>query len=201
VNVPIPDTTGANAGQLRGLVRRDVLIGSPLPTLTGSVGFDVTLFKNLTLSIFGDFATGHQILNQARSRRIVNALTYREINNGITTYPVYPEAAAVIPRNEMTGAPFYDRNTASRYLLEDADWFKLREITLRYRIADVFKGITLSLSGRNLLILTRANVDAETSFIRAGARGGTGNTADVGGIAGATLSNPIQFRAGIDINW
>jgi outer membrane cobalamin receptor len=201
VNVPIPDSTGPNAGQLRGLVQSNVLMGSPLPSLTGSVGFDVTLFKNLTLSIFGEFATGHQVLNQARSRRIVNALAFREINNGITTYPVYPDAAALIPKNETTGAPFYDRNTASRYLLQDADWFKLREVSLRYRIPDALKGITLSLSGRNLFMLTKANVDAETSFIRPAARNGTGNTVDVGGIAGATLSNPIQFRAGIDVNW
>ncbi|MBL7991464.1 MAG: TonB-dependent receptor [Candidatus Kapabacteria bacterium] len=201
VNVPIPDTVGANAGQLRGLVRSNVLMGTPVPTLTGSVGFDVTLFKNLTLSVFGDFAAGHQVLNQARSRRIVNALAFREINNGITTYPVYPDAAALVPKNETTGAPFYDRNTSSRLLLQDADWFKLREVSLRYRFAEVLKGLTLSLTGRNLWIITKANVDPETSFIRAGGRGGTGNTVDVGGIAGATLSNPIQFRLGVDIAW
>lgn len=202
-NVPIADTSGANIGQYTGLVRLNVLRGTPTPTMTGSLGFDFRIGSNLTINMFGEFARGHQVMNQDLSRRIVNALAFRNRGNATmpTTYPAYPDAAQIVPRHPQTNEPLYDRNTASDYLLENADWFKLREVSIRYKIPDIMRGLTVSLSGRNLFVITAANVDPETSFIRAGSRAGTGNTVDVGGIAGATIVNPRQFRLGLELNW
>ncbi len=201
VNVPIVDTSGAKAGQFNGLSQLNILRGTPTPTYTGSAGLDFTIAQNLTISVFGEFAGGHSILNQALSRRIVNALGNRDLSTATTpaAYPVYPDAAALIPKNPTTNEPLYSRNTASSYLLEDASWFKLREVNVRYRIPSILRGVTVFATGRNLLILTKAGADPETSFIRAGSTAGSG--VDVGGIAGATVLNPKALRVGVELNF
>ncbi|MDW8020310.1 MAG: hypothetical protein RMI34_09590 [Chloroherpetonaceae bacterium] len=85
-------------------------------------------------------------------------------------------------------------------LLVDGSWVKFREISIRYRVpralfGNLFSGITLSASVRNpLVIMAHPEVDPETQFIREG-RG-----LNVGGIVGGTISNPRQFRIGIDVN-
>ncbi|MGH7451132.1 MAG: hypothetical protein ACRENG_07300, partial [bacterium] len=107
---------------------------------------------------------------------------------------VYPEAYARVPVS--TTSTRYDRNTASSVLIEPGDWFKIREISLRYQLPALgVRGLALTASLRNAFILGTKTyfADPELNFIRAG--GGL----EVGGIVGANPSPPKQFRLGLDV--
>ncbi|MCS7013477.1 MAG: carboxypeptidase-like regulatory domain-containing protein [Chloroherpetonaceae bacterium] len=197
VNVPRPDPDGV----WRGSFDLD-LRGSPVPSSFGAFGLDMTIFRDLSVSALVEYALGAQLLNQWRARRQVNAFGFRvvEAGSGETTYPVYPEIGESLIRNPLTNNAIYPRDPQSVSLLVDGSWVKFREISIRYRVpralfGNLFSGITLSASVRNpLVIMAHPEVDPETQFIREG-RG-----LNVGGIVGGTISNPRQFRIGIDVN-
>jgi len=181
VNVPRLEADGTYRGNYD-----EQFLGNPLPKQTGSVGLDMVVFKNLSITAFGEFAMGHQILNQSLSRQIVN---------GLNVPGVYPDAVAKLPASADPARP-YNRNTASSVLLESGDWIKLREISMRYKIPyGFFNGITLNASVRNVAIFgTKTTfVDPELSFI-------PGAAIELGGISGSTFDPPTQYRIGLDVN-
>lgn len=167
-----------------------VYAGSPFPTRTISASLDVTVFKDLTFSGLLEGAWGHYLVNQNISRRMVNALANPSL------YPEYAYVLERIPKVEPGSTP-YNRNTASWVLVEPADWFKLREVSVRYRVPRNWlvgvNGLTLSFSARNIARfgIKATQVDPETSFI-------PNRTIEVGGIVGTTVEPPRQFRFGLD---
>lgn len=166
-----------------------VYVGSPTPTSTASIGFDLTLFRDLSISAFAEGAFGHYILNQSLSRRIVNATA--TVGRPLA---VYQEDYARLPV-VAAGYTAYTRNTASSILVEHGDWIKVREISARYRLPREFMGgVVVTASVRNPFVLMNkaTKVDPETSFIPS-------RTIELGGIVGATVEAPIQWRLGIDI--
>jgi TonB-dependent starch-binding outer membrane protein SusC len=177
-------------GTYRGNVDT-VYVGSPVPKYTVSFGLDVTLFKDLTISGLLEGAWGNYILNQSLSRRIVN---------GLANPALYQKEVALIPV-VVPGSTPYNRNTASSVLVQPGDWFKIREISVRYRmprsiIGGLVNGLSITASVRNVASfgIKATNVDPETSFIP--------NTGiEVGGIAGATVEAPRQYRLGLDFNF
>lgn len=186
VNVPVPDADGVYRGAVKIELR-----GNPTPKQTGSMSVDMKVFKKISLYGLAEFARGHYVLNQLLSRHLV-----RSQSGDI----VYPEDYAKIPGdlNPTTNRKPYDRNTASAILLEKGDWFKIREVSLRYqfpRFANL-NALAVSASVRNLAIFGTKTwfADPELSFIRAG-----GNL-EVGGIVGANPSPPKQFRLGLDLS-
>ncbi len=208
VNVPRPDADGVWRGGFD-----QIIAGNPTPSTYGSFGFDMTLFKDLTISAIGEFSLGHQLLNQWRARRQVNVAgtgtlingvpsgrRYSEPGNGETVYLVYQDIARDMIRNPITNNLLYVRDPASTSLLTNADWVKIREITVRYRVprslfSNLLGGITLSATVRNPIVLfSPTEIDSESQFIR------EGRALNVGGIAGGTVSAARQFRFGIDIN-
>jgi outer membrane receptor protein involved in Fe transport len=186
VNVPVPDADGVFRGAVT-IERR----GNPTPKQTGSIALDLKVLKKISVYGLAEFARGHYVLNQLLSRHIV-----RSQSGDI----VYPEDYAKVPGelNPTTNRKPYDRNTASAILLEKGDWFKIREVSLRYQLPRVIgvNSLALNASVRNLAILGTKTwfVDPELSFIRAG-----GNL-EVGGIVGANPSPPKQFRFGVDVS-
>ncbi|MCX6132518.1 MAG: TonB-dependent receptor [Ignavibacteriales bacterium] len=168
-----------------------VYVGSPVPKNTISFGADVTIFKDLTISGLFEGAWGHFILNQSLSRRIVN---------GLANPALYPTETALVPKVEAGSTP-YNRNSASAVLVEPGDWFKIREISVRYRvprsiIGGLVNGLSVTASVRNVASfgIKVTNIDPETSFIPS-------TTIEVGGIAGATVESPRQYRLGLDFNF
>lgn len=168
----------------------EVFIGSPFPTRTMSASAEIVLFKDITISGILEGAWGHYILNQKLSRQIVNALSNPRL---------YQERLALIPKVEAGSTP-YNRNTASSVLVEKGDWFKIREVSVRYRVPRNWlvgvNGISLTASVRNLAMfgVKATEVDPETSFIPS-----TG--IEVGGIVGTTIEAPRQYRFGIDFTF
>ena len=186
INVPVPDADGVFRGAVT-IERR----GNPTPKQTGSLALDLKIFKKISVYGLAEFARGHFVWNQLLSRHIV-----RSQSGDI----VYPEDYAKVPGelNPTTNRKPYDRNTASAILLEKGDWFKIREVSLRYQLPRVIgvNSLALTASARNLAILGTSTwfADPELSFIRAG-----GNL-EVGGIVGANPSPPKQFRFGVDVS-
>lgn len=186
VNVPVPDADGVYRGAV--VIERR---GNPTPKQTGSMALDLKLFKKVSIYGLAEFARGHYVLNQLLSRHLV-----RSQSGDI----VYPEDYAKIPGdiNPTTNRKPYDRNTASAILLEKGDWFKIREISMRYQLPRVIglNSVALTAAVRNVAILGTKTwfADPELSFIRAG-----GNL-EVGGIVGANPSPPKQVRVGLDVS-
>jgi TonB-dependent starch-binding outer membrane protein SusC len=173
---PVAEADGTYAGNYKY-----VYGGVPTPKQTGSLGIDITLFKNLSISAFGEFALGHNIINHILSRRVVGG---------------YPDAVAKLPTSTNPNNP-YTRNTAGIIFVEKGDWYKIREISIRYNIPKLlFKGVTITGSVRNVAILgLSAGCDPEVYFDRSTLTNGL----EIGGLSGASVSPPIQFRLGFDI--
>ncbi len=185
VNKPLPEADGSFIGR----VDPNFFTDSPIPKRTGSIGLDATIFRKLTVTGLAEFAYGHVVLNQALSRQIVNSQA-----GNIR----YPEAYAKVPGdiNPTTNRKPYDRNTASAILVQPGDWFKIREISLRYQLPAIgVRGLALTASLRNAFILGTDTffADPELNFIRAG------GALEIGGIVGANPSPPKQFRLGLDV--
>lgn len=181
-----------------------IYIGGPTPKQSGSVSLEFVLFKDLTINALAEGAFGHYVLNQGLARRLVNALASLQSNTPNTSNNVNIPGGATLyydifaklnwPINPANGQ-FYPRNSASSYLVERGDFIKMREISLRYRVPrEFFGGLFINASVRNpFTIMQKArNADPETSFIPV--RG-----VELGGIVGATVEAPIQWRLGIDV--
>lgn len=79
-----------------------------------------------------------------------------------------------IPNNENSNAfgPLSGFTGASRAYIEDGSWVRLRQLTLTYTLpksmfnnSKTFKGLTLSFTGRNLLLFTNyQGIDPETNL-------------------------------------
>lgn len=152
-----------------------VLDRSPLAEKYFSLGANLTLWRNLQLSILGDGQTGGYVLN--------TGAVLRYFNGG------EPEASRV--------PPGYSFSTASDVFLEKADFFKIREITASYRLPQNYFGTHLRLiaSIRNVATFAKAkNMDPELH----GLRDGSVTNADVGGINFFTLPPPHQFRFALE---
>lgn len=171
-----------------------VYLGGPTPTKIASLGVEMVLFKDLTISVLAEGAFGHYVLNQSLSRRIVNALGALVGNLPGTGSGLYADVLSRVPTNSVTGQ-YYSRNAASSVLAERGDWIKMREISARYRLPrEWMSGVSLTASVRNPFIIMQkaTNVDPESSFIPV-------RTIELGGIVGATVEPPIQWRFGIDV--
>ncbi len=171
-NVPIPDAT---TGQFDGDFLPNQFIHSPIAENYFNVGLNFTIMENLNLSIVGDGQTGGQILNTGSVIRFFNGLE--------------PQASKV-PAG-------YTFTTASNVFVEDANYFKLREITANYRLPRRYLGnqLTFGFSIRNAITFAgNDDLDPELNGVRAG------RDVDVGGINFFTLSAPRQFRFTVSVN-
>ena len=144
------------------------LYGNPLPKLSGTFSFSLTLFQRLSLNMLTEFALGQNAVDLKRVLRFFNG------------DPAYQE---ILPED-------YNYVNASSYWLQDADWIKLREISLTYRVPDdIFRGLTLSASVRNpIVIYSKTENDPEINSAQ------ITNTPAVGGYLFSDISAPKQFR-------
>lgn len=193
---PIKDADGSyNSGQI---LRDSLITKSVVPTLTANMGLDMTILKNLTLSVTAEFATGHLIANHMWGRQYPNVFAvpavYRPLVNGTVAYPFFQNIVDEprIPKWTTTarnGELRYTRNDIGGLFIEDGTWFKIREISLRYKFPnEIIKGLAFTASVRNPFIWTaQPFVDPELSFVN------EVNVA-VGGIAGTNVSPPRMFR-------
>ncbi len=122
-----------------------VFAGAPIPKVTGAFTTTVTLFKNLRLYGLVDFKRGHRRFN---ADRWIRCAVFFECLEAVSPEGVDPRLLADI----QLGA---DLQTISSFI-EDADFFKLREISASYTLPERWAGAvgasraTITVSGRNL---------------------------------------------------
>ncbi len=148
------------------------LIHSPLPDYMFSAFINLSLWKNFRLTAIGSGQTGGQILNTGAVLRYFNGAE--------------PEAS-MVPEG-------YNFVTASDVFVEDADFFKIREISMAYTLPVHALGgrYTLSATMRNVLAFAKnRTLDPEMNGFR------SVRDVDVGGINFFTLSPPREARLGL----
>ncbi len=197
VTVPIADEDGQFTGNFR-----TELFGSPTPTVIGSFGVDMTIFKDLTVTIFGEFAGGHYTLNQALDTRFYQG--YNDLIGDPIPDNATPQQQGEISRRNFENGKLpndnYVTDNASILLVQPANWIKIREIGARYRmpksiIGNFLNGVVLSFNVRNPFVFgTRTTgADPELATVR------SVRQVDLGGVANLAVSPAIQYRFGIEI--
>ncbi|RMF65390.1 MAG: TonB-dependent receptor, partial [Calditrichaeota bacterium] len=164
-----------NVPQPDGTFKANQFILDPIADTYYSISANFTIMRNLNISILGDGQSGGDILNTGSVIRFFNGLE--------------PQASKVPP-----GFSFF---TASDVFIEDASFFKIREITASYTVPRRYFGTSfvITASIRNALIFAdNDDIDPELNGVR------SGRDVDVGGINFFTLSPPRMWRIGIQLN-
>ena len=176
----LPTKTGSKENYL-GDREPDMILG-----LTNSFQY-----KNFNLSFLWDFRVGGKVLNATAQSMVSVGMhemleDYRNVryvfdgvvNTGSEENPVWEENTQEVILDQAYFQTEYV--TVGANFLEDADWARLRFVTLSYNLPGQWLkrvGITnlqLTATGRNLLLFTPySGIDPEVSS--AGNRGGSGN--------------------------
>lgn len=150
-------------------------LGVPFPEHFGSLSLNVRLFGGLNIYTLADYALGHRVFNSTKAfgarfgnNPERNELAEQLFGDDATLTPgtqAYIEAANRYALTDWR----YDSN-----YLEDADYLKLREITVTYDFADLYtrstgrndvRSFLIGLSARNVLTTTKySNPDPEVNF-------------------------------------
>jgi TonB-linked SusC/RagA family outer membrane protein len=133
-----------------------MIIGNPNPDFFG--GFNSTLkYKNLELAAYFTYSVGNDIFNYVRykaesmdsyANQMVSVLDRWRPNNDNTN--------ATMPRASF-GDPTGNTAFSDRWI-EDGSYVRLKQLTLNYKLpqmAGAYKGITLYVTGTNLLTFTK----------------------------------------------
>lgn len=177
---------------------RDNYLGDREPDMIVGLTNNVT-YKNFGLSFLWDFRKGGKVLNVTAKSMIGNGMhqmleEYRDrkfvfdgvVNTGSEESPVWEENKTEVVLDQAYFQTNYANVDAN--FLEDADWARLRYVTLSYNLPSSLgarigmKNLRLTATGRNLLLFTPyTGIDPEVSM--AGNRGGSGTIGvDYGGI-------------------
>ncbi|OWP63182.1 SusC/RagA family TonB-linked outer membrane protein [Hymenobacter amundsenii] len=154
-------------------------------------------YKALSLSALLDFRVGGKVVNG-------NDLYATNVGTGIRTADRYKQVVfdGVTANTDGTYTPnarpveltqgYYQTILAAvgTPFIEDASWSRLRYLTLSYSLpasllerTHVLKGLELSVTGRNLVLLTNySGADPETAAAGSGVRGGGSNGFDYGNV-------------------
>ncbi|TVR55421.1 MAG: SusC/RagA family TonB-linked outer membrane protein [Gemmatimonadales bacterium] len=191
VDTPL-DTTGD--GLLDGT--HQVYTGKgPTPTKSGSFSTRMTLYGNLYVSAMADWATGHEVFDFGSLWATFNGIARKELVDEDFEFPIrYTRDGERIGR--------YSQGAARSAFLEDGDWLKLREISVRYALpADLATRLgasqgTVYGSVRNAAIWSASQmVDGELAGV------GVGGGLTLGGQTSVTLSPPRSFRFGVEFTF
>jgi len=189
--------------------------GTPIPEYTGAFSISLRFLKNFNLYASADWATGHKVFNNTRLFAIylgtayglgANDKEYRTLQEqlGLADWELgntalepgsdaYKEAADKYAKLNFN----YDGN-----FLEEADFFKVREISLSYSFKDLISKIyssnfisdlVLGVSARNVWTTTKySGADLEVSF--------DGSRSLVRGQDFLTLQHPRVYNAWIRVS-
>ncbi len=170
-----------------------VSFGNPIPTNTGSFTLNITFLRDFHFYLMTEWARGHRIFNNTKlfAVRFGNYKPYNDLKDKLANLtPGTPEY------NSVAEQLAYMDWRADANFIEDADYFKVREISLsydfrtlmkKYNMTNYVKSIAVGLAFRNWFTSTKySGADVEVNF--AGAR------SLVRGQDFLTLQNPRSFN-------
>jgi TonB-linked SusC/RagA family outer membrane protein len=157
-------------------------------------------YKGLSLAFLLDFRKGGKVVNgndwyaTGRGTSLRTLDRYKQaVFEGVVATTAADGTVTYAPNTrpaELTQAYYQDvLGRVGTAFIEDGSWSRLRYVTLSYSLpSTVFgksfvKGVELSVTGRNLVLLTNySGVDPETSAAGAGVRGGGSGGFDYGSV-------------------
>ncbi len=139
-------------------------LGNIMPHSTGGLN-NTFRYKNLTLSVYVDYALGHSIYNYMKSRFVQNTLGNSNSNVDKMVYDCwrYPgDKNAKYARFFPNDADYGNRNfsRASDFNVEKADYLCLRDVSLYYDLPEKWlkniwvKKLTIGVTGNTLCYWT-----------------------------------------------
>ena len=174
----------------------------PVPDKSGSVNTTFSIGNDLTISALGDWAGGHDVFDYGSVWATFNGIYRRErvrcgMEEGAAegcawAFPVQYNADGTVRGK-------YSQNRARTGFLYDGDFFKLREVSLRYVLPQEWAEslnagrATVYANGRNLWIWSRNQmIDGELNGL-------SGGGLRLGGESSITLSPNRTFRFGVEV--
>ncbi len=164
--------------------------GQPTPDKSGSFFTNIRLGNAWTISSLADWAGGHEVFDWGSVWATYNGIFRREEIEGVP----YPVRYSLDGERERT----YPWTQARSAFLYDGDWFKWREVSVRYSMPDEWAGRLGADRGsiygsiRNIWIWSRTDmVDPELNGI-------SGSGLALGGESSTTASPPRRFRFGME---
>ena len=189
-------------GVINGLDRK--VIGRTTPDFIGGFTTNLT-YKNFSLFVKTDFATGHLIWNHIRAKgygqtqgnlnQPIEVLDSWTPTNTVTDWPrmVFVNDAKNIWRGNE-GADFKDanslQNAGNSQFWEKGDYLALREVTLSYNVPteyfnNTIKGLSIYLTGTNLHYFKSMS----------------GDTPEVGGVQYGSFPVPKTYTIGLNVTF
>ncbi len=160
------------------------------PDKSGSFNTNLRLGTSLSISALADWAGGHQVQDWGSHWATYNGIFRREEVAGVP-YPIRYD----LEGNEL--GPYGPYQAISAFIY-DGDWFKWRELSVRYSMPDEWAAQigaergSLYGSARNLWIWSRNEIiDPELNGI-------SGGGLALGGENSTTASPPRMFRLGVE---
>jgi len=130
------------------------VIGDPNPDIYGNINTKLT-WKNLTLSAQFNYSVGGDLYNYQRSILESGSYFYNQTTNMLSRW-THDGQVTDVPRasflDEMGNSRFSDR------WIEDGSYFKLKNVTLSYRIpmhTTYLQGVTVWAAANNLFTITK----------------------------------------------
>ncbi|MXW17834.1 MAG: TonB-dependent receptor [Gemmatimonadetes bacterium] len=185
-----------------------------VPTRSGGLNTTLSVGNNLAISALADWAGGHQVFDWGSVWATFNGILRRQkIRCGIYWINPVTDTRPPEERDEPCAYAFplqynhdgtvrgeYSEAAARNAFLYDGDYFKLREVSVRYFLPESFASrvgasrATLYLSARNLWIWSRNRlIDGELNGVSFG--GGL----QLGSESSVTLSPNRMYRLGVEV--
>jgi len=178
------------------------LCATPVPNKSGGINTTVSIGSGLTISALADWAGGHEVFDFGSVWATFNGIYRRErVRCGMEEADVEGCEYAFPVQYNLDGTPRgkYSQNTARSAFLYDGDYFKLREISVRYvlpeNIASTVRAgrATVYATGQNLWIWSRnLMIDGELNGL-------SGGGLQLGGESSVTLSPNRTYRFGVEV--
>jgi len=185
-----------------------VKLGNPVADHFGGFRLNARFFENLTLSARAEYQLGQQLFNNSESAAVffdnhveldrLEGQIFPEVEPVEGTQQLEPGTEAY--REAANRLAELNRNLTPTNFVEDADFLKIREITVAYDFSDLIKRFVdtpirefrLRFSGQNLFTLTPYR-GPDPQVERTGGRGISS------GGDGATLPHPRSFTATLSL--
>ena len=198
--VTMPSDT--NGDGLPDASERNFVGKFPVPDKSGSINTTLSVGSDLTINALADWAGGHDVFDWGSVWATFNGIYRRELVRCGTGDGASDGCAYAFPTQYGTDGIArgkYSQSGARDAFLYDGDYFKLREVSVRYILPGDWTGrlnaarATLYVNGRNLWIWSRNRmIDGELSGITFGGL-------ELGGESSITLSPNRSFRVGVEI--
>lgn len=175
--------------------------GSPVPDKTGSLTTTLSVGGGLSASVLADWAAGHQVFDWGSVWATSNGVYRRErvrCGRGADAAGC-PYAFPIEYGTDGTVRGKYGQSAARSAFLYDGDYFKLREVSVRYALPESLaarlgaRRAVVYASGRNLWTWSRNKmVDPELAGL-------SGGGLRLGGSSSITLPPNREFKLGAEM--